>query len=96
MLERAMSARQMIEEIKEQVDDLDAPVVLVSNYGDHHGTMQALPLMSVSLVDSVKFCESGYSQSGVAICDGEDGEEIERDEEDDDDPTEVVVLNLEG
>lgn len=90
MLEEAMTARQLIDEIKEQCPDLDARVVLCADYGDYHHTTQALPVGSIKVIDSSRLAESGYSHSHVAIVGTEEDEEQDKD----DDTVDVVAINL--
>jgi len=77
--------------------DQDAPVLALSDYGDHAHTERALPVESADEVPGVQLYGSAYSQSGLAFRLGDDGAGpfSEPDEDDEDDGCElVVVLNL--
>jgi len=68
----ALTVEQLIEALQDQ--NPDSVVVFACDYGDHCHTKQALPVESVEkLYDQIK--ESGYSQSGLAICE-EDSEDF--------------------
>jgi len=77
-LSSAFTVRQLIEELQE-IENQDAPVLFVCNYGDYHKTQQALmPDEVLGEYTTKDIQESAYSQSGYAFTD--DGEEREDDE----------------
>lgn len=94
MLDEALTARQLIDEIKEQCPDLDSRVILCADYGDYHHTTQALPVGSIKLIDSGRLAESAYSHSHVAVVGTDEDEGEELDIAGDDDTVDVVAINL--
>ena len=79
VLEEAMTVRQVREALEDF--DGDARVVFISDYGDYHHTMQALPASEVVDAQTSDLVESAYSQSGAAYVDPNDVEEFEDPEE---------------
>jgi hypothetical protein len=81
ILGRAMKVSDLIAFLQENCDE-DAPVLFVSDYGDHCHTQQALPLADVWMLgdndDGEHLEESAYSNSGIAVeTYDEDGDEEE-------------------
>lgn len=74
-LETAMTVSQLREEL-ETFDD-DAVVVFSCLYGDRSRTMQALPVTMIDeLEPSETIVESAYSESGLAIADKENPDDL--------------------
>jgi hypothetical protein len=84
LLDQALSVEELID-ILQQFDG-DAKVVFGSDYGDITHTMQATAVTSCEELGSLSstLVESAYSNSGVAIEEGEDDEQVEY---------EVIVLS---
>lgn len=71
VLEQSYTVRQLIKDLQDC--DLDARVLFVCNYGDYHSTQQALPFSEITEHESDVLRESGYSQSGIAFTDPDEG-----------------------
>lgn len=81
MISNTMTLYDIIEELTELRDNLiaegkddDIKVVSSSNYGDRSSTEQLIGIESIEVVSPIK---SGYSRSGYAYPDDEDGNEEE-------------------
>ena len=84
-LQNALTVRQLIETL--EGEDPNAVVVFACDYGDLSHTQQAIPVESAEkLYDKIR--ESAYSQSGLAVCDGDDEDECELS----DDEQNIVIL----
>jgi len=73
-LEDGMTVRQLRAALFE-VEDQDAPVLFVCDYGDYSHTQQALFCDEVVEGNATEIRESAYSQSGFAYTPGDDGQE---------------------
>ena len=74
----ALQVRDLIQELEQM--DRDAYVVFQSDYGDHTHTQQALFVESVDELDTADqalYDSPGYSRSGVAIRERDEGEQME-------------------
>jgi hypothetical protein len=69
-LEQGMTVADLVEHL--QSYDQDSPVFFVCNYGDYHRTQQALPVEHVEEATRAALVESAYSNSGLALVDGDD------------------------
>lgn len=58
-----------VAELREQLEDMDpsAIVLMISDYGDHCHTAQALPIKDVEEIDEADLEETAYSNSGWAL-----------------------------
>lgn len=97
-LARGMTAGDLIDLLSRC--DPGSVVVFQSDYGDYNHTQQALPVREVEEVDpSALYVSEGYSRSGVAIRDEQDGDEQDGDEQPEHNPAaadlpDVVVLRM--
>jgi hypothetical protein len=72
-LRNALTVAQLIKQL--QSEPPDAVVLFTCDYGDITHTRQALPVKRVDEIDSCEFIEeSAYSQSGLALQDGDEDE----------------------
>ena len=62
---KAMTVQDLIDSL-EDVRDKSAPVFMQSNYGDHCGTQQLLPVDTVEQTTELGVDETAYSGSGLA------------------------------
>ena len=72
-LQNAMTVADLIEELKQM--DQDARVLFACDYGDYHHTQQALPVENIDEHNENDLVESSYSQSRIALVDGDDAQE---------------------
>ena len=95
VLEQCLTTRRLIEGLLSLDPGMDGKggdnrVLFSCDYGDHHHTQQTLPVDALDVYTTNELCESGYSQSGVAMVRERDGhdEPVEVDE----DAEDVIIL----
>ena len=93
-LENAMTVRDLIEEL--QTMDLDAVVLIGSDYGDITHTIQALPINGTEELVEGDLGTTAYSRSGLCVCeDGPDDDQFGHDgSQPDFDPNDYFTIAL--
>jgi hypothetical protein len=68
-IERKLANAMTVGELRDLLEGMDeeTPVVFATDYGDICHTKQILPLKAGERIDSHCVCESGYSNSGIAL-----------------------------
>lgn len=95
VLEQCLTTRQLILELLSIDPGADGQggdnrVLFGCNYGDYHSTQQTLPVEDLDVFSTDDLHESGYSHSGVALNDRDEGDDpIVADDEAED----VIVIS---